>query len=131
MSFANQIGTLVLEVVEAGTPGSDILLFYPDAPLFDVIWGRNGNDAILGFDPGAAPVNQLFDIMFGDLQERIGDFPESTEGLGVEATGKDRFILGDWHQSYYVDHSTEGLGGNQFALILGFSAGIGSNSTPR
>ena len=37
MSFENQIGTLALEVVEAGTPGSDILLFFPDA-LFDVIW---------------------------------------------------------------------------------------------
>ena len=107
----NRIGTLAVEGIEAGTPGSDIILVYPDA-LFDVIWGRNGNDAILGFDPGESPAKQAVDLMIGDLQE-------TTEGF--EATGKDRFILGDWHQPYYVDHSTEGLGGNQFfALILDF-----------
>lgn len=98
-------------VIEPGTPGSDILLFYPDGP-FEVFWGRNGTDALLGFDPAATPSDRLdIDLMIGDLQ-KIKD--------GFDGTGKDTFILGDWRETYYLDRSDRSLGTNQFATILDF-----------
>lgn len=92
-----------------GTPGSDTFPFLSAEPS-EYIWGRNGNDVLIGFDPGAESSN-LFSVdeMAGDLQE------------GSSATeGSDIFILGDWRKPYYDDLSTEDFGLAQYALISDF-----------
>ncbi len=98
-----------VQATTAGTPGSDMFPFLSAEPS-EYIWGRNGNDLLLGFDPGAAP-SDLFSVdeLAGDLQR------------GASATsGSDIFILGDWHQPYYDDLSTEDFGLSQYAIISDF-----------
>ena len=98
-----------IQASTVGTPGSDIFPFLSAEPS-EYIWGRNGNDVLIGFDPGAAPSDQFsVDEMAGDLQE------------GSSATeGSDIFILGDWRKPYYDDLSTQDFGLSQYAIIDDF-----------
>lgn len=107
-----ELAAIVDNTVQAstvGTPGSDIFPFLSAQPS-EYIWGRNGNDILIGFDPGA-PLSDLFSIdeMAGDLQERNS----ATEGSDI-------FILGDWRKPYYDDLSTQNFGLSQYAVISDF-----------
>ena len=98
-----------IQASTVGTPGSDIFPFLSAEP-FEYIWGRNGNDILLGFDSGAPPSDRSsVDEIAGDLQE------------GSSATeGNDIFILGDWRKPYYDDLSIQGFGLSQYAVINDF-----------
>ncbi|MDJ0744463.1 MAG: SBBP repeat-containing protein [Xenococcaceae cyanobacterium MO_167.B27] len=98
-----------IQASTVGTPGSDIFPFLSAEPS-EYIWGRNGNDVLIGFDPGAAPSDQFsVDEMAGDQQEGFS-----------RTEGSDIFILGDWRKPYYDDVSTEDFGLSQYAIINDF-----------
>ncbi|MDJ0533964.1 MAG: SBBP repeat-containing protein [Xenococcaceae cyanobacterium MO_207.B15] len=98
-----------IQASTVGTPGSDIFPFLSAEPS-EYIWGRNGNDVLIGFDPGAAPSDQFsVDEMAGDQQEGFS-----------RTEGSDIFILGDWRKPYYDDLSTEDFGLSQYAIINDF-----------
>ncbi len=89
-----------------------------------IMWGRHGNDSLIDFDPGVArPGQRQIDIFFGDfVDEEIYELLDLV-GEDLERTPrdwKDRFILGDWQQPYYVDGRPLTFGLNQFALIADF-----------
>lgn len=80
------------------TPSSDFSFGRNTGQL---IYGREGNDTIIGFDPGSNNTSeQKIDVLIGDL---------------VSGSWKDRFVLGDWQQPYYVENS--GSGSNQYAVL--------------
>ncbi|BAZ08805.1 hemolysin-type calcium-binding region [Calothrix sp. NIES-4071] len=86
-----------------------------------LIWGRHGSDSLVGFDPGIDYVGKRrIDVFTGDLtDEQL--FALSTGREGSFQEWKDRFILGDWQQAYYVENDPQTLGLNQFALITDFN----------
>jgi len=95
------------------------------------VWGRHGNDVLLGFDP-AAPTPEApapgeataedfqWNVLLGDfLDENIlgsRRFYARPEETGIN--GEDRFILGDWRTPYYLDDYT--VGAQQAAIIVDF-----------
>ncbi|PSR17367.1 hypothetical protein C8255_12960 [filamentous cyanobacterium CCP3] len=110
------------------TPVSDFVFNFRDDPI---LWGRHGNDVLLGFDPAApTPVAPApgeatledfkWNILLGDfLDENIlgsRRFYARPEETGVN--GQDRFILGDWRKPYYLDNYT--AGSQQAAVVLDF-----------
>ena len=134
-----EIGDLILFKVAStntGTPGSDFLFLVPES---QINFGRNGNDILLGFDPGTDnSKQQQIDIFIGDLGEEellpylqdtlLGKLLEQLPILGdyplVDSPRdwNNRFILGDWKQPYYVGGQGLNLFGlNQFAVILDFN----------
>lgn len=95
-----------IQASTVGTPGSDIFPFLSAEPS-EYIWGRNGNDVLIGFDPGAEP-SDLFSV-----DELAGDEQLINHG-------RDSFILGDWRKPYYDDVSTQDFGLSQYAVISDF-----------
>ena len=127
------LGPLFLEDDFANTVQDTIPLFTPASDynsLFaernsQLIWGRHGNDSLVGFDPVAArPGQWQIDLIFGDFVDE--NFPDSLGIVGqdldrIARNWQDRFILGDWQQPYYLDSQSFNLWGlNQFALIADF-----------
>jgi hypothetical protein len=98
-----------IQASTVGTPGSDTFPFLSAEPS-ESVRGRNGNDILIGFDPGAEP-SDLFSIdeLTADEQERT-----------LLNNGEDVFILGDWHKPYYDDLATEDFGVAQYAVITDF-----------
>ncbi len=122
--FNDYFTNLGLEIFDIFTPSSDY-----NAPRAEqeigIVWGRHGNDSLIDFDPGADQAGQRqIDIFFGDLvDEEIAEL-FGLVGEDLERTPrdwKDRFILGDWQQPYYVDGQPLTFGLNQFAVIADFS----------
>ncbi|MCF2144941.1 SBBP repeat-containing protein [Desmonostoc muscorum LEGE 12446] len=89
-TLPENVRALITNFVVVGTPYSDSeVLAGTSHP--DIIAGREGNDVILGVNPGSAhPGRGDFDFFVGDV-------------------GKDRFILGDWRNVYYVGKGTKDL----------------------
>lgn len=110
-----EIADNTIQASTVGTPGSDTFPFLSAEPS-EYIWGRNGNDVLIGFDPGVAASNRFsVDEMAGDLQG------------GFSATnGSDIFILGDWRKPYYDDLSTTDFGLSQYAIISDFQPRLDS-----
>ncbi|NJM96243.1 MAG: hypothetical protein HC800_02695 [Phormidesmis sp. RL_2_1] len=109
------------------TPGSDFVFnFRRDQN----VWGRHGNDTLLGFDPLAPtppppPLTQLegsasqfrYNVLLGDfIEEKLA--PELFARPDQVPPGRDTFILGDWRKPYYLDDFALGL--QQIAIIADF-----------
>lgn len=114
--------------IAALTPISDFVFNFRDDTY---LWGRHGNDVLLGFDPaaptplppapGEATIEDFkWNVLLGDfLDENIlGNrrFFARPEETGIN--GEDRFILGDWRTPYYLDDFT--FGAQQAAIIVDF-----------
>ena len=121
--FSDNSGNSAIENIDFLTPSSEPnVLADRDS---GIIWGRHGNDSLVGFDPGVTlPGQRQIDLFFGDfLDEELYELFDLV-GEGIERTPrdwKDRFILGDWQQPYYVDDQPLSFGLNQFAVIADFS----------
>lgn len=91
--------------IQTYTPGSDLAAAFRKN---QIVYGRDGNDILVGANPFANNPNQFqIDVFIGDLP--IIQSPNTPNW-------SDRFILGDWQQPYYVDG-----GLNDFATILDFN----------
>ena len=76
------------------TPGSDTAIaFRPD----QFVWGRTGNDVVVGYQADREDEQAQTDILVGDLA--VED-PQNR-------TWSDTFILGDWWRPYYSAPATE------------------------
>jgi Beta-propeller repeat len=108
----SDINASFLRVLNVTTPGSDLFFKSQDSEL---MWGRSGNDTIVGLNPGADNSDRpQIDFMVGD-----GDsLPASVEG---QLNWSDRFVLGDWKQPYYADSKGLDFGLKQFTSILDFN----------
>ncbi|MGF1499075.1 MAG: SBBP repeat-containing protein [Elainellaceae cyanobacterium] len=96
------------------TPGSDIAIGFRPS---QVVWGRTGNDVLLGYQPVTLePDQQQFDALLGDLAIEDPAFRQWS----------DTFILGDWVRPYYVNESSNSLGLNDLALIPDFTPELDS-----
>lgn len=117
--------------IAALTPVSDFVFNFRDETY---LWGRHGNDVLLGFDPAAhtpeAPAPGVvqtedfkWNVLLGDfLDENIlGNrrFFARPDETGIN--GEDRFVLGDWRTPYYLDNFTAGA--QQAAIIVDFEDG--------
>lgn len=90
------------------TPGSDIAIGFRPS---QIVWGRTGNDAVLGYQPPASQtVQPQLDILIGDLAIEDPAFRQWS----------DTFILGDWTRPYYIDPEPGFLGLNNFAILADF-----------
>lgn len=91
--------------IQTYTPGSDLAAAFRKN---QIVYGRDGNDTLVGLNPFANNPNQLqIDVFIGDLP--IIQSPNTPNW-------SDRFVLGDWKQPYYVDG-----GLNDFTTILDFN----------
>ena len=99
--------------ISLGTPGSDIFLHRRASDL-EIMFARDGNDILIGSQP--IPYYNSYrtriTIMFGDYSSVIA----STTGV----LGADRFILGDWQNSYYQDFYPSFYGFRKFAVVGDF-----------
>jgi Beta-propeller repeat len=114
------------------TPGTDFLFNFRNDQN---AWARHGNDTILSFDP-AAPIPtppRLKDLKGSADQFNwnilLGDFldesltPELFKNPQLTGkSGRDKFILGDWRQPYYLDNFALGL--QQQAIVADFQPGL-------
>lgn len=113
LPFQTDINSFLLELINVVTPGSDTIIPNPNS---QIIWGRSGNDSLLGFDPGTPhSEQQQIDFFLADGTEA------NLFGGDSQGEWSDRFILGDWQQPYYVDGQGLNWGLNQFALLLDFN----------
>lgn len=77
------------------TPGSDIAIGFRPS---QIIWGRTGNDVLLGYQSSASEYAQpQIDILIGDFALEDPAFRQ----------WNDTFILGDWVKPYYTNQSNE------------------------
>lgn len=118
-NFPNTIATFVDFLTTSSEPN----ILAADDQQVKIIWGRHGSDNLIGFDPGTDHRGKLkIDVLTGDFTDEklfgalTGQINESTR-----SEWKDRFILGDWRQPYYVESKPSNLGLNQFALITDFN----------
>lgn len=104
------------------TPGSDIAIGFRPS---QIIWGRTGNDALLGYQPPTSNPQQLrIDLLLGDLA--IDDFSTSNDNIPPFREWSDTFILGDWTQPYYAAGNPFFLGLNNLAVIPDFNPTLDS-----
>ncbi|MBD1915162.1 MULTISPECIES: SBBP repeat-containing protein [Cyanophyceae] len=90
------------------TPGSDIAIGFRPS---QIIWGRTGNDVLLGYQPTTPNPNPLqVDVLLGDLAIEDPTFRQ----------WQDNFILGDWVRPYYTGGSS-GDGSTSLALVADFT----------
>lgn len=90
--------------INAYSPGSDLAIGFRQNQS---IFGREGNDTLVGLDPVADNPNQL------QIDTFIGDAPILPP---TQPNWSDKFNLGDWRQPYYANN-----GLNDFAEILDFN----------
>jgi RTX calcium-binding nonapeptide repeat (4 copies)/Beta-propeller repeat len=91
------------------TPGSDLSAA---SEVGQLIWGRTGNDLILGFqkvNPGLNPLQ--VDYLLGDVAV---DDPQGRQW-------RDTFILGDWQKPYYANAPFSLYGLNEYAIVTDFN----------
>ena len=89
------------------------------------VWGRHGTDSLFAYDPGIDYSGQRkIDVLTGDYTDEEIVLLQAGE-KGPFREWKDRFILGDWQKSNYLDDNIEcnqenkldNLGLKQFAII--------------
>lgn len=123
------------------TPASDLVGGDPEAK-FEAAFGRAGNDTIYAFDPGIDNNQQQnIDFLFGDLFDnspeefeiilnirtnQLGGNPLAILDTDIPSVGRDRFVLGDQNQPYYISDANKlnaenFLGINEFAVLYDFS----------
>lgn len=91
------------------TPGSDIAIGFRPS---QIVWGRTGNDVLLGYQPTAPEPDQLqLDILLGDLAIDDPAFRQWS----------DTFILGDWLRPYYTNGPSSSLGLTDLAIVADFT----------
>ncbi len=96
------------------TPGSDIAIGFRPSQL---IWGRTGNDVLLGYQPVTPEPDQLqLDILLGDLAIEDPAFRQWS----------DIFVLGDWLRPYYTNGPSSSLGLTDLAIIADFTPELDS-----
>ena len=123
--FSDNYANSSVENIDFLTPSSEPTNVLAEGKS-EIIWGRHGNDSLVGFVPGTEqPGQRQIDLFLGDLiDEELAEF----YGLVAEdlertpRDWKDRFILGDWQQPYYVNDPPLTFGLNQFAIIADFSS---------
>lgn len=122
--FRDELANLAQDVIQIATPSSDYNSLFSEQTS-SIVWGRHGNDSLIGFDPAAPDKKRSqIDIIFGDFVDE--EFYELFD-LVDEASDRtprnwqDRFILGDWRQPYYIDSPSVIFGLNQFAVLADFS----------
>lgn len=94
-------------------PGSDVATGQVPSQL---IWGRTGNETLLGYQPVPADSNPDFsqprvDILLGDF---VVDDPAFRQWNDV-------FSLGDWQAPYYANGNPANVGLSDFALVADFN----------
>lgn len=99
-----------------GTPGSDIFI-YRDNGSLEIMFGRDGNDTLIGIQPIPYYVQPRprVTVLFGDYQL-------TPAGIPTGASGQDKFVLGDWRNSYYEDFYPSRNGTSKFAVVADFNA---------
>lgn len=123
------------------TPASDLVNGDPGAK-FELSFARAGNDTIYTFDPGSSnSLSQNIDFLFGDIfdnsQEEFeiilniqgtpeGGNPFLILDRDIPSVGRDRFVLGDQNQPYYISDpenllGSNSFGTNEFAVLYDFS----------
>jgi hypothetical protein len=87
-------------------------------------WGRHGSDNLIGYDSAVDHYGKTkIDIFTGDFtDEQLFGGLSGKVDTRTRSEWSDRFILGDWQQSYYVESDTSNFGLNQFALITDFNS---------
>lgn len=97
-------------LLQTYTPGSDIAAAFLPGQL---IWGRTGNDILLGFDPVTfSPGDSNIDVLIGDLE-----LPQLVDPSPRDWSNQ--FLLGDYQKAYYTEDSSF-LGLGDFTLLLDF-----------
>ncbi|MEW6493979.1 MAG: SBBP repeat-containing protein [Cyanobacteriota bacterium] len=91
------------------TPNSDIAAGFQQS---QIIWGRSGNDTLLGVQPTTASPGHL------QIDTFVGDFAIDDPTF---RQWSDTFILGDSTQSYYDNGNPLIFGVNDFAFITDFN----------
>lgn len=101
--------------IQVYTPGSDFAVGFNQNQF---ILGRDGNEALLGFQP-ENPFQPQIDVFNGDLElpELFGADPEER----IPRSYRDRFILGDFQESFYDNGDGQVFGLNDFGLITDFN----------
>jgi hypothetical protein len=91
------------------TPNSDIAAGFQQS---QIIWGRSGNDTLLGLHPTTASPGHL------QIDTFVGDFAIDDPTF---RQWSDTFILGDSTRSYYNNGNPWLFGANDFAFIADFN----------
>lgn len=106
------------------TTSSETNIIVSDDQPVKAYWGRHGSDSLIGFDPAVDHQGKTkIDIFTGDFtdEELFGVLTGQVDRR-TRSQWPDRFILGDWQQSYYVESETSNSGLNQFAFITDFNS---------
>ena len=105
------VASKFFESFTGGTPGPDPLFFRSTEPI-EFLWGRNGTDWILGYDPSENFQGiRSIDVLIGDSQ------PPENDGFD----SRDYFVLGEWRKPYYAPQNASKIGDfevPQFAYIV-------------
>lgn len=103
------------------TASSEINIGTTEDREVKLIWGRHGEDKLIGFDPGIDRGGKRdIDIFAGDwTDERL--FGLRTGQKIPFTEWQDTFIWGDWKKPFYVEND-DTLGLNQFAFITDFNS---------
>ncbi|MGV2829409.1 SBBP repeat-containing protein [Myxosarcina sp. GI1(2024)] len=113
--FGNSLG--IGPFLFPASPGSDLVSSIHESAVY---WGRDGNDTIISFDPGANDLLQI-DLLIGDLVDGA-IFPDE-----IQISPRDwqnRFVLGDWQKPYYSSGLVFPFGLNQFAVVSDFNPSL-------
>jgi Ca2+-binding RTX toxin-like protein len=101
-----------INLIQTYTPSSDIAIGYQPS---QIVWGRTGNDTVVGLQPVASNPSQLqIDVLVGDIEFDLLPSPTPRDW-------SNRFILGEWQKSYYANGNSSIFGLNDFALIPDFN----------
>ncbi|GAB4196085.1 MAG: hypothetical protein Fur006_43190 [Coleofasciculaceae cyanobacterium] len=92
------------------TPNSDIAAGFQPS---QIIWGRSGNDTLIGLQPTTASMGNL------QIDTFVGDFAIDDPTF---RQWSDTFVLGDSTRSYYSNGNPFILGTNDFAFIADFNS---------
>ncbi|MBD2103361.1 SBBP repeat-containing protein [Leptolyngbya sp. FACHB-261] len=95
------------------TPNSDVAAAF-NLGQIQIIYGRTGNDALLGYQPVSKPGQTQIEIFLGDV---------AVEDPALRQWS-DTFILGDSNQSYYGNGDANILGLNDFGLVTDFNPAL-------
>jgi len=88
------------------TPGSDISIGFRSS---QIIWGRTGNDVLLGYQPTVPhPNSTQIDLLIGDLAIEDPTFRQ----------WQDTYVLGDWVRPYYTNNQINSLGLEDLVSLL-------------
>ena len=105
------------------TTSSEPNILAADDQEVKFIWARHGSDNLIGFDPSTDHLGKRkIDIFTGDFtdEQLFGPLTGPVDESSFREW-RDRFILGDWQQPYYVEEQPSNFGLKQFAFITDFN----------